>query len=232
LDKAAVLVAPDAGAAGDSKPVEEDPESKKPRVDDSGSSSSSSGGGGSGNNNNADLFVPFEQCLSSFFAAETVDLFNPTVQRIVPCLKTTRFKTFPRYLMVKLGTYCMYVSYVVELYVDLKSKLSTIISRIRSLLCGAQLGASEDQCPGGCARVPRSIRYYIHLDIHIYFILPLINCTGFIHRYTVYIFSSHTYIHTQRTEPRACRNTWERWRCPKMSITKPAEIELQVQKGA
>ena len=202
MDKAAVLVAPDAGAAGDSKPVEEDPESKKPRVDDSGSSSSSSGGGGSsGSNNNADLFVPFEQCLSSFFAAETVDLFNPTVQRIVPCLKTTRFKTFPRYLMVKLGRYCMYVSYVVELYVDLKSKLSTIISRIRSLLCGAQLGASEDQCPGGCARVPRSIRYYIylqsfHLFQHTDIFTSYSHLDLFIDILCIYFLLIHTYIHT------------------------------------
>jgi hypothetical protein len=27
------------------------------------------------------------------------------MQQIVPCLKTTRVKTFPRYLMVKLGKY-------------------------------------------------------------------------------------------------------------------------------
>mmetsp|Transcript_25074 Transcript_25074/g.34446 ORF Transcript_25074/g.34446 Transcript_25074/m.34446 type:complete len:433 (-) Transcript_25074:169-1467(-) len=53
----------------------------------------------------ANLSVPFEECLNAFFAAETMDLFNPTLQQIVPCLKTTRFKTFPRYLMVKLGRY-------------------------------------------------------------------------------------------------------------------------------
>jgi ubiquitin carboxyl-terminal hydrolase 5/13 len=49
--------------------------------------------------------VPFEACLEAFFAADTVELFNPSVQQIVPSQHTTRFKTFPRYLMVKLRRY-------------------------------------------------------------------------------------------------------------------------------
>jgi len=56
-------------------------------------------------NGSEEMSVSFEECLNAFFAAESVDLFNPSLQQIVHCVKTTRFKTFPRYLMVKLGRY-------------------------------------------------------------------------------------------------------------------------------
>ena len=90
LDKAVIV-------EEEEKARESEQESKKARVDALSSSSNQAAV--------VDQFVPFEECLQSFLKAETVDLFNPTVQQIVPCLKTTRFKTFPRYLMVKLSRY-------------------------------------------------------------------------------------------------------------------------------
>lgn len=140
LDIAAVLVPPSDGILDDSKSAELDPESKKPRVDDNNNNSSSSSGTSGSNNNNTDLFVPFEQCLGSFFAAETVDLFNPTMQQIVPCLKTTRFKTFPRYLMVKLGkcSACFFVS------------IALFIILFCFLLFSSSIQAATMWAPTGC----------------------------------------------------------------------------------
>jgi ubiquitin carboxyl-terminal hydrolase 5/13 len=50
-------------------------------------------------------FVPFEACLSAYLAPEEVEMFSPAVGRATICLKTHRFQTFPRYLMVKMTRY-------------------------------------------------------------------------------------------------------------------------------
>lgn len=53
----------------------------------------------------AKLLVPFSACLETFSAPEYVDLMHPALGRNVLCSKTSRFLSFPRYLMVKLGRY-------------------------------------------------------------------------------------------------------------------------------
>lgn len=53
----------------------------------------------------ADQFVPFSACLETFFQPEQMDIFSPAVGSLAPCLKTQRFQTFPRYLMVKMSRY-------------------------------------------------------------------------------------------------------------------------------
>eukprot|EP01036_Dinobryon_divergens_P026939 gene26942-35638_t len=100
-------------------------------------------------NNILELRIPLDmaavlQCLGSFFAAETVDLFNPTMQQIVPCLKTTRFKTFPRYLMVKLGRYYVgpnWVQVKINARVDVPEFLD--LSAYRATGLQKQLGEVE-----------------------------------------------------------------------------------------
>lgn len=51
------------------------------------------------------LIIPFEACLNSFFAEENVEINNPSINSNVMSVKTTKFKTFPRYLCVKLNRY-------------------------------------------------------------------------------------------------------------------------------
>jgi ubiquitin carboxyl-terminal hydrolase 5/13 len=50
------------------------------------------------------LEVSFDSCLDSYFASEEVDMTNPSVGR-VHALRSVRFTSFPRYLMLKLGRY-------------------------------------------------------------------------------------------------------------------------------
>jgi ubiquitin carboxyl-terminal hydrolase 5/13 len=50
-------------------------------------------------------FVPFEACLQAYLAPEEVQMFSPAVGTATTCLKTHRFQTFPRYLMVKMARY-------------------------------------------------------------------------------------------------------------------------------
>lgn len=49
------------------------------------------------------LVIPFERCLETFFSPEVVAFRSQGVVR--PATRTTKLKTFPRYLMVKLGRY-------------------------------------------------------------------------------------------------------------------------------
>lgn len=51
------------------------------------------------------LEVPFSACLQTFFADSTIDYLNPTVGQKAPATNSVRLKTFPRYLMIKLGRY-------------------------------------------------------------------------------------------------------------------------------
>lgn len=70
------------------------PDSKRPRTE------------ASSINNQEDLVVPFEACLEHYFEPEIVSLTHPVTQeRDVPFSKVLRFKTFPRYLIIKLARY-------------------------------------------------------------------------------------------------------------------------------
>ena len=73
---------------------------KKARVESGAAAAAAPGGDGE-----TKPIVPFEACLETFFGNEIVELRNPSLGAIVPTLKTVRLKTFPRYLMVKLGRY-------------------------------------------------------------------------------------------------------------------------------
>lgn len=49
--------------------------------------------------------IPFEACLQAWLAPELVTVEHPVLKTNVPFMKTLRFQTFPRYLIVKLGRY-------------------------------------------------------------------------------------------------------------------------------
>ena len=69
------------------------------------------------NNNNTnsnkeeevETFIPFSYCLDTFLQPEIIDMFHPAMNCNTSCAKTLRFKTFPKYLMVKMARY--YVRY-------------------------------------------------------------------------------------------------------------------------
>lgn len=69
-----------------------EPESKKARTGNEGK-------------NDEDQFIPFETCLQTFFSPDTVEMMNPVLGRKTLFTKTTKFQTFPRYLMVKIARY-------------------------------------------------------------------------------------------------------------------------------
>ena len=58
-----------------------------------------------------ETFIPFTFCLDSFLQPEIIDMFHPTMNCNTSCAKTLRFKTFPKYLMMKMGRY--YIRYVI-----------------------------------------------------------------------------------------------------------------------
>lgn len=49
--------------------------------------------------------ISFESCLKQAMQAEQVEMYSPSVGHTTKCVKTVRFKTYPRYLMVKMGRY-------------------------------------------------------------------------------------------------------------------------------
>lgn len=55
------------------------------------------------------LSVPFEECIASYFAPSPCEMINPSVSttRNIVASKTARIKSFPKYLMVKMGRYMM-----------------------------------------------------------------------------------------------------------------------------
>jgi len=55
-----------------------------------------------------ETFIPFIYCLDTFIQPEIIEMFHPTMNCNTSCVKTLRFKTFPKYLMMKMGRY--YVS--------------------------------------------------------------------------------------------------------------------------
>ncbi|KAJ1407012.1 hypothetical protein B484DRAFT_456680 [Ochromonadaceae sp. CCMP2298] len=52
-----------------------------------------------------DELIPFEACLQQYLQSEEVDMYSTSAGRVVPCTKSTRFSTFPRYMMVKVARY-------------------------------------------------------------------------------------------------------------------------------
>lgn len=67
---------------------------KKPRIENEDS-----------NSIEPKLLVPFSQVLENFFRSETIEFTNPSLGYPAPTLSSTKFKTFPKYLMIKLGRY-------------------------------------------------------------------------------------------------------------------------------
>lgn len=51
------------------------------------------------------LLVPFERLLSDYFSDDMITYTNPGLGYPAPTIKSTKFQTFPKYLMVKLGRY-------------------------------------------------------------------------------------------------------------------------------
>jgi len=60
------------------------------------------------------LVVPFEACLQKFFQEEIIAYKNPSVGYAAPTKQQVCFKTFPRYLMVKLSRYAQGADWVVR----------------------------------------------------------------------------------------------------------------------
>jgi len=52
-----------------------------------------------------ETFIPFNYCLDSFVQPEIIDMFHPTMNCNTSCARTLRFKTFPKYLMMKMARY-------------------------------------------------------------------------------------------------------------------------------
>jgi len=70
---------------------------KRPRVDEAAAATAAA--------TEVETYIPFSACLDRYFAPDTVDLFSPSAGRLTACTKTVKFKTFPRYLMVKVARY-------------------------------------------------------------------------------------------------------------------------------
>jgi ubiquitin carboxyl-terminal hydrolase 5/13 len=51
------------------------------------------------------LIIPFHELLNTFFAEEIIEYTNPAVGHPAPTIKTVKFQSYPKYLMIKLGRY-------------------------------------------------------------------------------------------------------------------------------
>jgi len=126
-----------------------------------------SSGGDSAAEKESEQFIPFEACLQSYLAPESVDMFSPAVGAVSACSKTQRFATFPRY--------CVCYVVLFRILAELGHPVSLIWSEYffifklfyicvlifalqipdgedESLLCEQQLGAAEDHRPHRRAR--------------------------------------------------------------------------------
>ena len=52
-----------------------------------------------------ETFIPFSYCLDTFLQPEVIDIYHPAMNCNTSCAKTLRFKTFPKYLMMKIARY-------------------------------------------------------------------------------------------------------------------------------
>ncbi len=133
--------------------AKEDQDNKRPRVE-----------GGSAEPE-AELRIPFEACVEAWLRNDLVTMRHPELGHDTTFLKSTRFATFPRYLIVKLGRYYVGDNWVqrkitaevtMPEYLDINSLRETGIAEGERLLddtVAASTSAVTVASPGAAAVV-------------------------------------------------------------------------------
>ena len=89
------------------------------------------------------LEVPFQACLDTYFAEETIEFANPSLGgQSAPCVSNTRFRSFPKYLMMKLNRYTQG-----ENWVPVKIDASINVPESLDLTAYARSGLSAGETP-------------------------------------------------------------------------------------
>eukprot|EP00606_Chrysophyceae_sp_TOSAG23-5_P000471 GSChrysophyteH2.ASY1.ANO1.1521.1 assembled CDS len=89
------------------------------------------------------LEIPFQACLDTYFAEETIEFANPSLGgQSAPCVSNTRFRSFPKYLMMKLNRYTQG-----ENWVPVKIDASINVPESLDLTAYARSGLSAGETP-------------------------------------------------------------------------------------
>ena len=89
------------------------------------------------------LDIPFSACLDTYFEDQTIDVANPSLGgQSAPCVSNTRFRSFPKYLMVKLNRYTLGSNWV-----PVKIDASVNVPEILDLTSYSRSGLSVGETP-------------------------------------------------------------------------------------